>query len=54
MGSTDFVMDIANGQVHRPVLVVACTNRDRGLIATQNDGDDHSAMCVWVFGDGVL
>lgn len=54
VGSAEVVMYISDRKVNRVVFVLAGRNRDSGLVASQDDGDEHCSMCIWINRDDIL
>ena len=54
MRTADIVVDVAYRYINRPVLVLTCGNRNGCFIASENDGNKHRPMCIWVFGNKIL
>ena len=54
MHSMNIVVYVSDWQVHGPVLIVSGSNWDCSFITAEDDGDDQSAMCIWIFCNQIL
>ena len=55
MGMSNIISDIANGDIDRPVLIMASSDGHSGLVTTQDNRYKHRASVLqWLSHDHVL
>ena len=50
MRTTEIIVDVADGHVHRMILLISCTHGDGSLVGTENDRQQHRSVRGRVFG----
>lgn len=48
MCSSDVIVYVANGEINGPIFIVACSDRNSGLVTSENDWAEDRAMRLWI------